>query len=458
MNSMPLNSMTNEAVLLLPEQEQQASVIAHLALYSDMLIAVTGPIGSGKSTLAFELLRQHNNIENTLLITADIMFGIPSLLRRIGDVDQISLPENRGQAIDMLKQAAEQRASTDNTLLVVIDQAEQLDIDTLNEIAHLALLIPRGLSLVLFGTSGFEQNFRQGPAQAAIHVENISPLNEESAHKLLQNIYSPNQPLPLNETEFIYIYRNSGGYPGALILQAGEYFLSATAGSPQKKRLTSFNFGERFPVMHVVALVLLASALLLSYFYQPQETTDPLEDTAAPLEDVLRGLPLPDKQELSPFVEETRLQVAEVATLQNNEPGYNYREPVTAAPVVTGPPNVAPKKIEPEASKPKLQPAQPIVQNDVQKLLAVKQGAVVQLFGSYSQTSATKFKKQWQSTVNTTLYQYQTTNNGKPWHVIVVGVYADKTEAQQAIQQWPAKLKAEKPWVRDISAVQQGLR
>lgn len=457
MNSLPLNAKNEESIILLPEQEQQVAVISHMASYSDMLVAVCGEPGSGKSILAFELLRQHPNVHDTLLITADIMFGIPSLLRRIADVDQLVLPENRSQAIDVLKQAAETRASEESTLLVVIDQAEQLDVDTLNEIAHLALLIPKGLSFVLFGTTGFSANFRQGPAQAAVHQEIIKPLSEEGARQLLQNIFSPGQALPLNETEFIYIYRQSAGNPATLIAQAGEYFISA-AEAPARKQgkapESKLALTEKFPLMHLVALALLVLALVFSYLYQPrpEQNTEALEK-AVVVEDVLNGLPLPKEKE-QPVIE---LDTPEIMTIDSENIDFNYAEPGTIDIVEEKTVEVE-LKADPEPIKKATVNAKKEEKlSDKQALLKLKSGAIIQLFGSYSQDNATKFKQDWQGKINKQFYQYQTTNNGKPWHVVVVGVYTDRAQAQQDIQKWPAKLKAEKPWVRDIKAVQQSL-
>lgn len=447
-------------IQLLAEQEQQVAMLGHLASYSDMLIAVVGPEGSGKTSLAFELLKQHNNIDDTLYVAADIMFGIPSLLRRIGDVDQLQLPENRGQTIDLLKAYAEQRAAAGRSLLVVIDQAEQLDVDTLNEVAHLALLIPQGLSFILFGVTGFEQQFRRGPAQAAVHVQPLMPLTEDGAQMLLQQIYSPNQPLPLSQTEFIYLYRESGGWPGHLLMQAAEYFIDAEdapkrAGT-NKKVASLSGWAERFPLTHVLALALLAIALLLSYWYQPTDkseenidiTNQPQERNAG-VEDVLRGLPLPEPvletTEAKLFQEEAIEQQPELelelepAPKQEPEIDYNYQEPVKAAA------SPAPKVAK-------------VAATDADKLLAIKTGAVAQLFGSYEKANADKFVQQWQPHLEQKLYQYQTQNRGKAWHVVVAAGFKSKTDAQQAIQKWPHKLRADRPWVRDIKDVHSALK
>lgn len=44
--------------------------------------------------------------------------------------------------------------------------------------------------------------------------------------------------------------------------------------------------------------------------------------------------------------------------------------------------------------------------------------------------------------------QYQTTRGGKPWYVLVYGLYNSKEEAQAALRDLPASIRAQKPWVR----------
>lgn len=462
-------------ISLLPEQEQQLALINHMASFSNMLIAVTGLAGSGKSTIAFELLRRHSDLELTLFITADIMFGIPSLLRRIGDVDRLTLPDNRSQAIEMLKQQAQQRAEQGKKLLVVIDQAEQIDANTLNEIAHLALLIPKGIAFILFGLTGYEQTIRTGPAQAAIHTQALPPLSEESTRRLLQQVYRPNQPLSLSETELIYLHRQGAGLPGALLLLADNYLGEqpnrAQVAKPAKYTLADIN--KHFPLAHVTALVFLAVALLVSYLYQPADADTEVvkQSKSVPVtEDVLRGLPLPpsvDPIYAQPAVEtETPSNIAiavVTATPDSNssaQEDFNYPPMTIVEPTVVVPVSAEPKvsTAAPIEAETVVIPSRPttvskLALSDKEKLIAVKQGAIVQLFGSFEAQNAVKFKQQWQGQVDKTFYQYQTTNNGKPWHVVAVGVYKNKTEATQAIQKWPTKLRAEKPWVRDINDI-----
>lgn len=49
---------------------------------------------------------------------------------------------------------------------------------------------------------------------------------------------------------------------------------------------------------------------------------------------------------------------------------------------------------------------------------------------------------------------YETERHGVPWYVLVYGEYAGMTQAKQALQQLPATLQKNLPWIRSISDVQ----
>ncbi|WP_033569375.1 SPOR domain-containing protein [Dickeya undicola] len=52
---------------------------------------------------------------------------------------------------------------------------------------------------------------------------------------------------------------------------------------------------------------------------------------------------------------------------------------------------------------------------------------------------------------------YETKRDGRPWYVLVNGVYASSEDARRAIASLPADVQAKKPWVRPIRQVKQDL-
>ncbi|WP_413723559.1 SPOR domain-containing protein [Sodalis sp. RH24] len=50
---------------------------------------------------------------------------------------------------------------------------------------------------------------------------------------------------------------------------------------------------------------------------------------------------------------------------------------------------------------------------------------------------------------------YETRRDGKPWYVLVSGVYPTSAQAKSAVAQLPADIQAKKPWAREIGQVKQ---
>ncbi|WP_058910372.1 cell division protein DamX [Entomohabitans teleogrylli] len=53
---------------------------------------------------------------------------------------------------------------------------------------------------------------------------------------------------------------------------------------------------------------------------------------------------------------------------------------------------------------------------------------------------------------------YQTQRNGKPWYVLVSGIYASRDEAKRAVATLPADVQAKNPWAKPIHQVQSDLK
>lgn len=463
-----LHQTRPSVITLLPEQKTTLDILQHMVNYSDMLLLVSGPNGSGKTTLALELIRQLGSAENCLYILADLMFGVPSLLRRMGDMSQLSLPSHTADAIDVLKANAELRAEDGRTLVVLIDNADQIDVDTLNEIAHLSEIFARGIRFVLFGVTGFEQRLRADGART--HSITINPLGLDSAQKLLQQKYSPDAPLPLAQEQLEQLYAQSQGLPGALILLAGDHVMTVDeTRRPTAKKAPEK--AQKFPLTHILALAFVALALLFSYLYNPSQNTDKpaSSELAAEPVDILNSIPLP---------EDNAPTQTQAETIPVPAPDYNYSQPESrgyapAASVTAEPaPSIefAEEPAAPVASAPvpetrnapavveKATPAQSATGSDKQALKAVKSGFAVQVFASYELGSAKGFIQQYRRDVKPALYWYETRHNGKPWYVVVAGVYKDRHGAEQAVKAWPEALRKQSPWIRDIKAVQKALR
>ena len=462
--------------VLLPSQVKALELLSHLASYSELLVAVTGHEGSGKTVLASALAAQREEPETSLFLTGDLMLGMPAILNAIAiHWDMSQLPEDMVAARDAIRAQAASREEQGESLLVIIDQAEQLDSETLNSIANFALIAPQALSFTLFGRAGFEDEIRESPANAPVHRHEIEPLNRDDCQLLIQQVYSPGNALQLSSADIDYVFQQSHGWPADVLRTADDLFLSADTQAADKDSVPAQ--ATRFPLTHLLAIAAVAAALVMSFLYSGYNSAP--DDASAIAADP--SLAAPAEELTSTEVESEALSTLEVETAVIDppvvaaEPDYNYvpnnAEPgddageSVAAPVeqsiapaveavVVEKQSVAAEPLQASVKSPspvaKTLPASP--------LLNVRSGFVVQLFGSYQQASAERFVGTWTDKVAGTLYQYETIHQGKPWFVVVAGTYGSRDEAKAAVNAMPQTLRKQSPWIRDITAVQEAIR
>lgn len=461
---------------LLDSQSRNVELLAHLASYSELLVAVTGAEGSGKSVIANALAAQREAPEDTLFLTASVMLGMPSILSSVANHwDMPAIYEDGAQSREAIRNEALARAEDGGNLLVIIDQADQLDSDTLNDVAHFALLAPQAVSFVLFGLPGYESGFRNSPAQAPIHILAVEPINEAEAAVLLTHVYGDGDVCPLGARELEQAIVQSGALPGKFLVLAERLIASPNT------QVQTHQGG--FPLRNILGIAAIATAIVMLIAYQFGGEGEVALDSSAVevLDGSMETAPLPvtdynypnaadsgvNKAGM-PAVGTVNLDVAPIVASQDGITGEvaqadfrdsELEEPplVVAAPVSVEPSAISSTVVQPVEEEPKLQ-AQRTYTADEVALLKPSSGYIVQLLGSSSADGAQAFRGEWQARVTGTLYQYEAVHNDKPWFVVVSGVYASKAEASAAVNALPPKLRSQSPWVRPVTDAQNALR
>ena len=479
------NSSSKEAFSmhsLLDSQKRHVELLSHLASYSELLVAVTGYEGAGKSFIANNLAAQREAPDETLLLTASVMLGMPSILSSIAaHWDMPAIHDDGAQAREAIRNEAIDRSEAGGNLLLIIDQADQLDAETLNDIAHFALLAPQAISVILFGAPGYESHFRNSPAQAPVHVLAVEPLSDSEIAALMASVFGDGEVCPFGDKELADIMMDSGCLPGPALRQGEQILSSAT-------RAVSSSPAGGFPVRNILAIAGVVTAIAMVFIYQwgASSTDDELspeiqaqldsakdfnypgasvEPQAQPEADSSDTLALPDRA-----VVEAESRVAassDVTALSGSDIQPEGR-------VVSGAPESVPDtgSDATPVSRAEVQPVEATADTssepakvgtssytpDEQALLVPESGYIVQLLGSHSSSGAETFRNQWQSQITGSLYRYQTTYKGKDWFVVVSGVYSSRAEARAAVNAMPASLRKQSPWVRPLGDVQKVIR
>lgn len=439
---------------LSPGQFKQLELLQHLALYSELLIVITGEEGAGKSFLANALIASREEPEYSLLVKADFMLGLPAILQQIAQSQDLADPgKDVSLALNTLAEYCQQLVENDESFLLVVDQADQLDIETLQAVVQLALIAPANFHVALVGRPALEAEVLSLPeAQPPVHVMPVELFSDEELENLLLESFPEEN---WDQATLEALVSLSEGLPGNLITNTKKY-LQGESLSPAE----TGHSGIKFPVTHVAAMLLVASALLVSFLYSGSESTDDLLMESSP-SNTASNTVLSERDSAS-------VEAVEVASLPAKaadsdlpaEPDFNYSEEsvteVTAEKSLISEQAVTSASIQDVVGSPEKSAAQYKLDESV-LLAAPAKNYVIQLFGSHTLKNAQAFAAEYRAQIGTTL-MYQTLHKGKDWYVVVLGPYVNRAAGVSKVKKLPAKLRAQNPWVRSVESVQKVIK
>ncbi len=488
----------------------------HLARYSQLLLAVTGPKGSGKTLLRQALVASTNKqAVQSVVVSARGAVEAGGVLRLLSQ--GLNVPQADVRAV--LSRIA-QLAATGQEVYLLVDDAEQLDDAGLEAMLALAAGNAEGRAHVfLFADHSLIARLELfADGAECFHAIELQPYDEaETQEYLAQRLEGAGQGIELFTAEQIAdIHLASGGWPGAINLVAREALIDAMLAQRGAEKRSSFGF--KLPVKHLIALLVVAVGIAAAWMMQGRVENLPVAPVSSQLplgQEVVTAdsstpeaasssvpagpkidfagssqpLPLPLVGEAQPVIRQPLAQAAGLA--ESEEGGALDSMPalpsaVTAAPVVVAPavpakPTlatvpalpaaaavqakpiaavVAPAAKPPVASKPVAKA--PVVATPVAKPAAVAgwyaaqapSNYVVQVLGTGVEANAQAFVRQYGGEY----HYFKKSLQGKPLYVVTYGSFATRAAAQAAIKGLPAKVQASKPWPRTIASVQQEMK
>jgi len=519
---------------------QRLDLLTHLTQFGESVVVVTGPHGSGKTTLLSRFIRQVNRQWRLCLMNAE---ELPQLHHRLSDALRISGTDSEQE---LLTQWAAQTDAS-QLLVIVIDNAEQLDQDACNQLCQL-LSLPQGerIRLLLFGTADTQQRVKhaleiQSSPRSTQMLEVPRLSEEETASYLMYRLavagYSGESPFAA--TEVRAICKAADGRPGAInqlahqallehharlrskrprrrpIQGAGKAWFWATATlavalvavylgwqrystSPDSEQTPAL---AQIPKQPEIPLPLpQAGPTAMAPLTRPQEAAASKESrraggtedkVAATAPEPLQQAAIPD---LPPATESAMAQAeseplpaaiaADLAAGETGEVQPEQAEPMAAAALSadsetpaprqpaqavteagtaetvatsTGQPSEAapPDEQQPPASEAPSPPAprDPSAPHREDWLLQQDANAYsLQLLGSRSEASITKFIRQHKLDVSQTAY-YRGMYKGAEWYVLLYGSYSSSEAALAGRDELPAAVRNNKPWPRMLKSV-----
>ncbi|SDP07183.1 AAA family ATPase [Pseudomonas jinjuensis] len=486
----------------------------HLARYSHLLLAVTGPLGSGKTLLRQALVASTNKeVVSSVVISGRSAADEATLLRQLAQGLGITQT-----SVDAILTKVAQLAITGHDVYLLVDDAEQLREGAVEVLLRLAAGNSEArLHVFLFGEAELlEQLEALSEGEERFHAIELQPYSEEETREyLVQRLEGAGQGGELISPELLAdIHEQSGGWPGAINQVARDALIEAMLAERGKARKPAAAAGFQLPKKHLLVLAVVAVGVVAAWFMQGHggkpEATAPATaqapaDGQAPAVEFAgsnQPLPLPLVGESQPVIREPMAQAGgqedpdegalpsamvpptvttsapPVTPLANSGPAPLH--PVPPAPTSAAAP--APAPVEPSApaapAKPAVvqaAPARPVAKPAAPapsaKPAAAKPAAAaaggggeagwyraqagaryaVQVLGTGSEASAQAFVRQQGSG-----YRYfRKSLQGKPFYVVTYGSFADRAAAQAAIKSLPARIQASKPWPRTFASIQQ---
>ncbi|WP_022961546.1 AAA family ATPase [Halopseudomonas pelagia] len=471
-----------------PQRKTVLAQLHHLARFGDRLLLVTGPEGSGKTLLRQVLVASSNKDTTQCVVATAREFADESALT--GYLCQAV--NAKGRSPGALLERAEQLKQTGVQLYLIIDDAQLLELQALQDLADMGLSggADSPIRIFLFADENIAlllpQVDTEGVTEQWVHRIELEAYSlDETRDYLAQRLEAAGGELALlDEEQLQQIHRRSSGWPGRIntvARQVMEEAMEVPSARPARRS------AGVLPVRSIVAVLLVAAGISVAWWMggdkadqQPSRTVlqlpEPVNTVHTEQDRQLAELTELNAVTLEPDVvspEPATAVVTEAAT-QATPPAADDQvsvAPVPAevvdlqtetaapapAPVEEAPALVpAPPAPAPAATPAPAAPTGQTIRSTDWYRQASSDAYVLQLLGTRSRDAALSFIQQQSGLEN--LGYFETEHEGRPWFVVTQGLYGSRQQAQQGISKLPEVLRKQSPWPRGMGAIQQSLR
>ncbi len=478
-----------------PSLSKQLKLAHHLIGYSDNFLVVTGVEGSGKTRFLHESAELAGDRRICQLQGRELV-DTAALMQKLSLHFAVAAVESDSDGVQAIRELLRKASRPAGAVVLMVDDAQLLASATLEllidlacseekEVLRLVLAVPPTAMTVIGQLAQ-----RRGAGQR-VHCIDMPSLSEEETADFLHLLLSQAEwsgDSPFDDTAVHTIYQRSNGLPGRIQQVAAEMLQP-----PQE--VSSFWTGTtgRLAVWGIIAAVLLLAswslfrgdaeapkkqlshpALPPQAVTQPEPlipitpevpavaTVDhgPSPEVEASAEPVVQPLPMEtavDRDEIPP--PEVVTSVPAVVPPAPQEP--TATEPaIELKTVVKTTVNEAPGTVQVEQrvaldSSLQTKPALPealAALHDLFWLAKQKpEHHTIQIFATYHLQSLDKFVVS--RAIDKDFAWFETVHRGKPWYVLVHGIYQERNDARAAIAALPSALRQAKPWIRTIASI-----
>lgn len=480
----------------------------HQILFSSSLLAVGGSDGVGKSCLSRQLLA---SFDDDVKVCSMAVAPGATLATFIGDLAlALGLSSLAGSPVGLvlseLRRHFQSPEGDDSLSLLLLDDAHNLDESSLSTLIGLLqgqASLEHSVCVVLFA----EPNFLGRLAVADLGDLLLSDYYLEcfdvaQLRKYLDwrfELAGAIEELPFSDQQLRDWLLSSDGSLSKVHQLVGHYMMDLAAvdnvaddvvidfHEPDSTEVGSI--ASNLPVMHLVAIFVLFSALLLAYFLNDTDEPKrpPAEVVSLPAPKITAlNMPTPTTvkgQALDKKLESLGLKAGSSLEAVDDLPVVAADDAETAIPAAT----IIDSSLEPDESVSRAQAKEvvaeavvqpiekavaepiivtkkvtpkvtaPVLSADETRLLAMTgSNFTLQVLAANSRNSVEAFVANQPNSSG--LFVFSSLRKGAPWYVVVVGSYASIEQARAAIARLPKAQREAGPWPRRLDSVQSDIR
>ncbi|MEH6557516.1 MAG: AAA family ATPase [Oceanicoccus sp.] len=484
--------------------------LVHFVRFGEQVVVLLGATGSGTSSLLDQSLVVLEDLMDCCYINGDDETLPEQIMSSLNEQLQLRLsePVDPAHFLEAIKQFSLVDGEPEPFLLAV-DQAHYLSFESFELLRKMVAASGNIVRLLLVGEYQVEQLAKLASfGSGQIKILELEPLSSsETGEYLLGKLQSVGYAgdMPLNSDQLAVLYEQAGGNL-AEINQLAPVLLS----SQDQNSVSHNRFG--IPLIHGVAIAVLAVVLLISWAFQ-SSNDNPGEESAAtvsiPLDlsnsqmhrNEMDSASEPSSKGSSAVVADgagSATTVTDTMVVASASGDIDRSSPATADSTIvvtetTGalsnnivekelisarsqsiPKIIAdvavPKKAKPTVitEKPTNQTPQVVkpvksvsepghISPREQRILNLPVTAyMLQLMGAVDESRTRGLVKKYIGRLPVTYFE--TRRKDKPWFVAVAGPYDTKEAALTAIKVLPPLLQKERPWARSVASLQQEIR
>ncbi|MDG2285466.1 MAG: AAA family ATPase, partial [Alphaproteobacteria bacterium] len=478
--------------------------IVEFSLYSNAMIAVTGPLGAGKTTLATNFCDRFADEAVCVKVAATLFMNQNQFVEALQSALGFKLRDSSdtNSSIEQICRYAAELDLEARSLILIIDDAHELSAEVLQLLTKLLdSSVDSSIHALLFGENQIDsllQRILTADEQERLAIFPLDGFASEETQEYIRFKLATarfTKELPIDGGIVGVIHNSSRGMPGAinnLVADAlngavpasepdefagiGPIFSGASseqaADRDEKTDLEQAWIASIQPRYWAAtaALVVLLTGTLLFWDAGPRETQSiPITVAVTPgatqvidverLTELAAAVPALTAADAAVVagVGEFPLTAA-VAQGESNLAAVVIAEEVVAAETIAAVNNAAETtQTIAEVAVAEETAVITTTSSFVKRLLQASPGDyAVQLLASHSEASIIDFIAQLSG--DHPAGYFETRYQSKPWFVAVLASFDDRNQATAAISSLPARLRSNEPWVRSVAGIQTDIR